>query len=109
MGHNINISAGAAAYGRLKRFNQEISILEELLAQPRWRRGKRGEWYDRWALILMHHLVREKREIDGKQIALAKKEQEEILKRAMKVIIRGLEDEDTHVGAFVSPQNWPID
>lgn len=90
------------AYGRLKEFDREITILEELLAQPRWRRGKRGAWYDRWALILMHHLVREKREIDGQLVTLAKDEQKDILRQAMRVIIRGLEDDDTHIGMFVS-------
>ena len=89
---------GASAFGRLKEFDREIAILEELLMQSRWRRGKRGAWYDRWALILMHHLVREKREVDGKQVALEKDEQSRILKQAMQIIVRGLEDEDTHIG-----------
>ena len=89
-------SVGAAAYGRLKEFEREITILEELLAQPGWRRGKRGAWYDRWALILMHHLVRKKR--DGQLIALAKDHQKAILEQAIKIIIRGLEDEDMHIG-----------
>ena len=72
--------------------------MQELLSQRRWRRGKRGAWYDRWALILTHHLVREKREVDGQLIALAKDEQKAILEQAIKIIIRGLEDEDMHIG-----------
>ena len=44
----------------------------------------------------MHHLVRKKR--DGQLIALAKDHQKAILEQAIKIIIRGLEDEDMHIG-----------
>ena len=95
---------GAAAFGVLKDHDREISILEELLAQTRWRRGKRGLWYDRMALILMHHKAKAARQNvltdvdipDGK----GKKsgEEEKVLSKAMDVILRGLHDEDTHIG-----------
>ena len=89
---------GATAYGKLKDFDREISLLQELLAQRRWRRGKRGAWYDRWALVLMHHVVRTKHEVNGEQVALSKEEQKKVLRNAMDVVIEGLHDDDTHIG-----------
>ncbi|EJD02252.1 uncharacterized protein FOMMEDRAFT_147288 [Fomitiporia mediterranea MF3/22] len=88
---------GATAYGKLKDFDREIALLQELLAQRRWRRGKRGAWYDRWALVLMHHVVRQRREINGEQVPLSKEEQKKVLQKAMDVVIEGLHDEDTHI------------
>ncbi|KAL5511287.1 hypothetical protein ACEPAH_4503 [Sanghuangporus vaninii] len=88
---------GATAYGKLKEFEREIDLLQELLAQRRWRRGKRGAWYDRWALVLMHHVVRTKREVDGDQVPLSKEEQKKVLQEAMKVVTEGLHDDDTHI------------
>lgn len=91
---------GAAAYGRVKDHKREVEILEELLGQSYWRRGKRGAWYDRWALILMHHFARAKQEVDGEIRQLSKSEQNEVLKKAMEIVIRGLHDDDTHIGIF---------
>ncbi|KAL5489948.1 hypothetical protein ACEPAI_4780 [Sanghuangporus weigelae] len=88
---------GATAYGKLKEFDREIALLQELLAQRRWRRGKRGAWYDRWALVLMHHVVCTKCEVDGEQVPLSKEEQKKVLQKAMKVVIEGLHDDDTHI------------
>ena len=75
-----------------------MALLEELLSQRRWRRGKRGAWYDRWALVLMHHKSRAKREVNGELQPISKVEQKEVLEKAMQVIIEGLHDEDTHIG-----------
>lgn len=94
----LMVYSGATAFGKLKDFDREISILQELLDQRRWRRGKRGAWYDRWALILMHHRARSKHVVDGQLVPLSKEEQEKILRDAMRVCINGLHDEDTHIG-----------
>ena len=48
----------------------------------------------------MHHIVREKREIDGQLVPLTKEEQKDTLKEAMKVVLDGLHDEDTHIGLY---------
>lgn len=78
-----------------------MSLLEELLAQSRWRRGKRGAWYDRLALILMHHKAKAARQgiltdVDGTDEKV--NDEEQVLRKAMEVILRGLHDEDTHIG-----------
>ncbi|KAI1794637.1 VRR-NUC domain-containing protein [Ganoderma leucocontextum] len=75
------VSKGAAALGTLKEYEEELKVLETLLAQQRWRRGRRGRWYERRALILMTHL----------------KDEPGRYQEAMEVVIAGLEDPDTHI------------
>ncbi|PPQ99096.1 hypothetical protein CVT24_009363 [Panaeolus cyanescens] len=43
-----------AAYGPLKEYHKELEVLEMLLAQKHWRKSKRGEWYERRAVIYGH-------------------------------------------------------
>lgn len=66
----------------LKEYQYELEVLEALLAQRRWRRGRRGRWYDRRALILMTHFPQD----------------EETSLRAMEAVIEALNDDDTHIG-----------
>lgn len=90
---------GAAALGVLKEYDREILILEELLAQTRWRRGKRGAWYDRLALILMHHKAKAaKQGVLTDADAKDGNDEERVLRQAMDAVVRGLHDEDTHIG-----------
>jgi fanconi-associated nuclease 1 len=56
-----------------------LEVLEGLLAQRRWRRGRRGRWHERRALILMKGKTEEERRI------------------ALQAVIEGLEDPDTHL------------
>ena len=70
--------------GTLKEYEEELKVLETLLAQQRWRRGRRGRWYERRALVLMTHLKDEPGRLD----------------EAMEVVIAGLKDPDTHIGKF---------
>lgn len=56
--------------------------MEALLAQKRWRRGKRGRWYERRALILSTHFPKD----------------EETTERALNAVIEALLDPDTHIG-----------
>ncbi|KAF8337884.1 VRR-NUC domain-containing protein [Cantharellus anzutake] len=46
---------GADALAKLHMYAEEAALLTELLSQKRWRRGKRGLWYDRLALVYMKH------------------------------------------------------
>ncbi|KAG2088829.1 uncharacterized protein F5147DRAFT_780837 [Suillus discolor] len=52
------VCKGAHALGILGEHEYELNVLESLLAQRWWRRGRRGRWYERWALILEKHVVR---------------------------------------------------
>ncbi|KAJ6593456.1 VRR-NUC domain-containing protein [Mycena capillaripes] len=46
----------AQALATLKEFAAEKELLDALLRQRLWRRGRRGDWYDRRALIQMNYL-----------------------------------------------------
>lgn len=63
-------------------------MLDALLAQKRWRRGRRGRWHDRRALLLMKHL-RDATEDDDEQLRVEK--------AALAGVIAALEDQDTHI------------
>lgn len=83
LGHILTrvICKGSYALGILKEYERELEVLEALLAQKRWRRGRRGRWHERRALILMTHM-------DKDPITY---------QRATTAVIEGLEDEDTHI------------
>ncbi|KAH9945856.1 uncharacterized protein BXZ73DRAFT_86110 [Epithele typhae] len=87
VGHILTrvICKGTYALSVLKEFREEVRILQVLLEQTRWRRARRGRWYSRCALVLMHHL----------------KEDEE----AMDMVIAALRDPYTHL--TVRPQLIP--
>ena len=74
------VCKGAYALGVLKEYNAELAILEALLNQRRWRRGRRGKWYERRALILTTH-------IKGPTALL----------RAHEGVLAALSDDDTHI------------
>lgn len=46
---------GASILARLHQYDREVEVLRTLLSQTCFRRGRRGEWYDRLALVLMNH------------------------------------------------------
>ncbi|KAI0664677.1 VRR-NUC domain-containing protein [Cubamyces menziesii] len=58
LGHVLTrvVCKGAYALGILHEYERELELLDELLAQTRWRRGRRGRWHERRALLLMKHL-----------------------------------------------------
>lgn len=76
---------GANALGILKEHEAELEVLDSLLAQRRWRRGRRGMWHNRRALIYMTHFPR-----DDMGIA----------ELARQGVIDALCDDDTHIGTF---------
>ncbi|GAA6016966.1 hypothetical protein JCM10207_007864 [Rhodosporidiobolus poonsookiae] len=45
----------AGCYAKLGQHAREAALLRRLLAQTSFRRGKRGDWYDRLALVLMKY------------------------------------------------------
>jgi len=79
------VQKGADAFGTLKEYDRELDVLEALLNQRRWRRGRRGKWYDRRALILTRYCDKSP----------------ETLRRAVRGLLDSLNDRDTHLG------EWP--
>ncbi|KAF8507335.1 hypothetical protein BU17DRAFT_100596 [Hysterangium stoloniferum] len=75
------VCKGAEALGLLKEYVQEMEVLKVLLSQKKWRRGQRGAWYNRLALIMMTHMERTTQNCEA----------------AMDIVISGLEDELTHL------------
>lgn len=46
---------GTTILAKLHEYDREVEVLQDLLRQTCFRRGKRGEWYDRLALVHMNH------------------------------------------------------
>jgi Fanconi-associated nuclease 1 len=44
----------SSAFGTLREYQSELSILGALLKQTHWRRGRRSVWYERCAVVLGH-------------------------------------------------------
>ncbi|CEH19173.1 Uncharacterized conserved protein [Ceraceosorus bombacis] len=74
---------GAHLLGRFKLYEREEEVLRALLAQRAFRRGRRGDWYDRLALILAQYPA----DGDAKRGKM----------RALEVAVQGIEDSDTHL------------
>jgi len=79
------VQKGAEALGILKEYDRELEVLEDLLSQRRWRRGRRGKWYDRRALVLTRYC-------DKSPGAL---------RCTMRGLLDSLNDRDTHLGKCV--------
>ncbi len=88
------VSKGVEALAHLKEYAAEVKLLNELLAQRFWRRGKRGSWYDRRALSTITYLSK----TEGK-----KRKNNKVLREALIGLREALEDDDTHIGAYSSP------
>ncbi|KAF9246229.1 VRR-NUC domain-containing protein [Melanogaster broomeanus] len=70
----------SSALATLGEHERELEVLEALLAQKRWRRGRRGKWHERRALVLTTHFPKH----------------EETTKRALVAVVEALQDPDTH-------------
>ncbi|KAJ6589891.1 VRR-NUC domain-containing protein [Mycena vulgaris] len=79
------VRKSAQALATLKEFAEEKEVLDLLLAQRFWRRGRRARWYDRRALLQMNYLYKDS---DGKKDM-------NVLRDARDGIIEALEDDDT--------------
>lgn len=44
------------ALGSLGEYGYELEVIDHLLTQGRWRRGRRGAWHDRRVLLLTRYL-----------------------------------------------------
>ncbi|KAF8503697.1 VRR-NUC domain-containing protein [Russula emetica] len=75
------VQKGAEALGTLKEYDRELEVVEDLLNQRRWRRGRRGKWYDRRALVLTRYYDKSP----------------ETLRRAVRGLLDSLNDRDTHL------------
>ena len=65
----------------LKQHRFELEVLENLLAQRLWLRGKRGKWHNRRVLILMRYCGKEGH----------------AMRKALDAAVEALEDSDTHL------------
>ena len=72
---------GATVLARFKLREREKEVLQALLDQKVFRRGRRGDWYDRLALIT----------------ALYSDDQRKGKREALSISVRGLQDPDTHL------------
>ncbi|CAK5281849.1 unnamed protein product [Mycena citricolor] len=75
------------ALATLKEFGVEKDMLDLLLSQTFWRRGSRGRWYDRRALVQMTYLHKN----FDKTLNL------DVLREARQGVILGLADKDTAI------------
>ncbi|KAF9792817.1 VRR-NUC domain-containing protein [Thelephora terrestris] len=56
--------------GSLGEYQYELDVIEDLLAQVRWRRGRRGAWHDRRVLLLTRYLKDPARAKDAAEAGL---------------------------------------
>ena len=80
------IYKGVYVLGRLHKHDQEAEVLRSLLGQRVFRRGRRGDWYDRLALIIAHYPPSD-------TISAVRKAKRE----ALSIAVQGIEDPDTHL------------
>lgn len=90
------VQKAVRALATLKEYRYEAKVLDLLLAQRLWRRGKRARWYERRAVLQTRYLCVDD---EGKQDT-------EVLRRAMEGVQEALKDEDTGIGEFWSW--WPL-
>ncbi|KAG5653529.1 hypothetical protein H0H81_012470 [Sphagnurus paluster] len=78
------------ALATLKLYQEELNVVEALLGQTFWRRGKRAKWYERRAILQTRYLCFE--EHSGE-----KRTNIDVLHQAMAGLRQALEDEDTGI------------
>ena len=78
------VDKAAQSFGPLKEYEDEIMILNCLLSQKYWRRGKRANWYVRRAIVQNHLWVRNK--------------DDKLRFESLQGIKEALSDEDTGIG-----------
>lgn len=77
---------GVYVLGRSHKHEREAEVLRSLLCQRVFRRGRRGDWYDRLALITANYPP----STTTNAIRKAKRE-------ALAISVQGIEDRDTHL------------
>ncbi|CAA7270985.1 unnamed protein product [Cyclocybe aegerita] len=73
--------------GPSKKYELELKIIESLLSQRHWHRGRRGSWYERRAVVI-GHLIRGTKDAQ---------EKEELRRRTLEGVKEALRDDDTHI------------
>ncbi|CAO1620795.1 unnamed protein product [Sympodiomycopsis kandeliae] len=89
---------GTNVLARFKMHDREEEVLKALLGQKYFRRGKRGEWYDRLALITALYSQGQGQQSGGGKAAstpAAAKLQGKTA--ALAIAVAGIEDPDTHL------------
>jgi len=76
------------ALGPLKSYDLELKVLQALLSQKIWMRGKRARWYERRAIV-QGHLTRQVEGQDTKH---------SLLWQTMEGVKEALRDDDTGIG-----------
>ncbi|KAJ2708688.1 hypothetical protein H4R19_004628, partial [Coemansia spiralis] len=82
------VERGAKFAANLKRYEDERDILESLLSQTTYRVGRRGDWYERLALLHTAHLRPKRARGDARSMDLVA----QALGQARAVCIRALDD-----------------
>lgn len=84
------MSKATESFGPLKDYKLEYRIIEELLKQKVWLRGKRAKWYERRAILISRYMWDIFDEIT----------KEDGLSRTREGVVEALNDEDTVLGVF---------
>lgn len=105
------VHKGTEALAYFKMHDREVQVLKALLAQTCFRRGRRGQWWDRLALIYMEHGMAgaseavalsgsadESSDDEVMEVINTRLSQEECRHEALAICWRGLEDPWTHLG-----------
>lgn len=108
------VHKGTEALAYFHMHDREVIVLKALLNQTCFRRGRRGQWWDRLALIYMEHgmagVTEETRlgsssgaeDDDIMEITNTRLSQEECRREALAICWKGLEDPWTHLGMLCS-------
>ncbi|KAM0792071.1 hypothetical protein ACM66B_004775 [Microbotryomycetes sp. NB124-2] len=88
----------ASIYATLHDHDREVEILRALLSQTSFRRGNRGAWYDRLALVMMRYpLGREKELDDDGDDKLKQRHERKRKMEALELCLKALNDPSTHL------------
>ena len=84
------VSKATESFGPLKDYRLEYRVIEELLKQKVWLRGKRAKWYERRAILVSRYMWDILDDIT----------KEDGLSRTREGVVEALNDEDTVLGVF---------
>lgn len=95
-GHSYTRVLGKAAYafGRLKQHEREHDLVSELLDQKLFQLARRGDWYQRKALLEEHYMAKQDDQLPAAEMERRKKEWN---KAAAATCEAGLQDPDCHL------------
>ena len=80
------VDRATSSFGPLKEYEDELMVLNALLSQKYWRRGRRANWYVRRAIIQNHLWLRYK--------------DDKLRFESLQGIKEALSDEDTGIGGW---------